>query len=60
MLQLTVGTRAEAPNDDDDVAGEQLVVKALGILFDAMCASVQWRTNDGAHLVVEADGTMSG
>ncbi len=60
MLQLTVATRAEAPNDDDDVAGEQMVVKALGVLFDAMCASVQWRTNDGAHLVVEPDGTIPG
>lgn len=59
MLRLTVVTRAEAPNDDDDVAGEQMVVKALGILFDAMCASVQWRAEDGSHLVVEPEGTLS-
>jgi hypothetical protein len=59
MLRLTVATRTEAPHDADDVAGEQVVVDALGILFDAMCASVQWRSREGDHLVVEPDGTVS-
>ncbi|WP_022908569.1 hypothetical protein [Curtobacterium sp. B18] len=59
MLRLTVASAADAPEHQDDIAGEQMVVEALGVLFDAMCASVQWRTNDGAHLVVEPDGTMS-
>lgn len=56
VLRLTVVTRAETPQDDDDVAGEQMVVKALGVLFDAMSASVQWRTEDGGHLVVDPHG----
>lgn len=58
-LRLTVAAQAEAPLADGDIAGEQMVVEALGVLFDAMCASLQWRSSEGEHLVVEPDGTIS-
>lgn len=58
-LRLTVASQTHAPLADDDIAGERMVVDALGVLFDAMCASLQWRSSAGEHLVVEPDGTVS-